>query len=175
MTNLEVINRYLYRAWKSKRLNCKLHRTMWSSGNVSPLEAHELIKDYLNLSTERQLLRWSDCNRAITNQIKIINTTLDPIVKNIFSKAFEQFLREENIYGNFIQYAFSEDAQNWRMLQYGDDIKMDNLTDYLNQCPPMYYVYRAWLWRAVPSFNGSEINHKWFNKIHKILLEDFSL
>lgn len=173
MTNLEVINKYLYRAWRDNKLNYNLSQEMWNYTGIIPDMMPKYIEDYLKAPKLQQLQSFSHSSKAISVTINVINATLSPLMVKIFSKAFKAFLKEEDVYDEFIRYAFSESAKKWRKEQHYDNINVGDLSEYLNQCTFTYYIYRAWLWNSVMDLNGSNLNDKWFVKINQILMEEF--
>lgn len=175
MTNLEVINKYLYRAWRDNKLNYNLSQEMWNCTGIIPDMMPKYIENYLKAPKLRQIRYYTEPYEAISITTNVINATLSPLMSKIFSKAFKVFLKEENVYDEFIRYAFSNDSKKWRKEQHYDNINVGDLSEYLNQCTFTYYIYRAWLWRSEIHLNGSNLNDKWFVKISQILMEEFQL
>ena len=172
MTNLELINQYLYRAWKGNKLIYKLPSEMFQSFTISPYDIDKEIEKYLKLSEAAQLSYWRETSKHVGITLNVINATLEPLVKRIFGEPFKEFLIDNKLSETFANYAFSQQAQKWRRNQnYG--IFADNLNDYVKQCTPTYYIYRCWLWRDVDEINGIDLNDKWMNEMRKILLKDF--
>lgn len=173
MTNLEAINKYLYRAWRDNKLNYNLSQEMWNWTGIIPDMIPKYIENYLKAPKLQQLRYYTEQYEAISTTTNVINATLSPLMSKIFSKAFKAFLKEEDVYDEFIRYAFSESAKKWRKEQHYDNINVGDLSEYLNQCTFTYYIYRAWLWSSVIDLNGSNLNDKWFEKINQILMEEF--
>ena len=97
MTNLEVINKYLYRAWRDNKLNYNLSQEMWNYTSIIPDMMPKYIEDYLKAPKLQQLQSFSHSSKAISVTINVINATLSPLMVKIFSKAFKAFLKEEDV------------------------------------------------------------------------------
>ena len=94
MTNLEVINKYLYRAWRDNKLNYNLSQEMWNYTGIIPDMMPKYIEDYLKAPKLQQLQSFSHSSKAISVTINVLNATLSTLMVKIFSKAFKAFLKE---------------------------------------------------------------------------------
>ena len=80
MTNLEVINKYLYRAWRDNKLNYNLSQEMWNYTSIIPDMMHKYIENYLKAPKLQQLRYYTEPYEAISATTNVINATLSPLM-----------------------------------------------------------------------------------------------